>query len=559
MFAACRRNGEPGPAKPIKSLAEVRALTPAQARRGYPVEFHGIVTFFDSQVELLTVQDGTAGIYVEVSGVPSGLSPGQAVDVRGFTGYEANSPVIVKPAFRVGPSGELPAPKRPDARTIMEGQADYQWIETTGKLLPHSGVDDAHARYPLLLGGQAVECIVVSESASALDALAGADVTVRGVLVTIRAVSGEIQRVQIYVSSPGDIAPRRTAATPGGSGQSSPEPVHATPGLPVLTTAAQIKSQTRRDNRFYPVRIRAVVTLAEPVWAGLIVQDSTAGIYVTITGGHVEQFKPGDLVEIEGCSVGGNFAPSITSQSTRIVGHAALPAARPFWPSKLTGPNENARTRISGVVQSISRWESEGLTLNVAGDSGMVPVRIVQADAKRQIDDWIDAEITAEGVGGPLFDQEHRIYGFQVVTQTLDRVKVTRSSPHDRFAGPVLPIESILRFNPDRPLNHRVKVAGTVVLTRNGIVYVADETGGLRLRTHEAPEVHVGDRVEAAGFPPVQHFRLVLEEAVLRRSGPGRIPAPVDIPADEATGGPYDARLVRLTAFLINQRLSFGD
>lgn len=85
MLAACRWTGGLDPAKPIKSLAEVRALTPAQARRGYPVEFHGIVTFFDSQVELLTVQDGTAGIYVEVAGVPTGLSPGQAVEVRGFT------------------------------------------------------------------------------------------------------------------------------------------------------------------------------------------------------------------------------------------------------------------------------------------------------------------------------------------------------------------------------------------------------------------------------------------------------------------------------------------
>ena len=64
LLAACSRVEEPGPAKPIDNVAEVWKLTPAQARRGYPVEFHGIVTYFDPQGDLLTIQDSTAGIYV---------------------------------------------------------------------------------------------------------------------------------------------------------------------------------------------------------------------------------------------------------------------------------------------------------------------------------------------------------------------------------------------------------------------------------------------------------------------------------------------------------------
>ena len=102
-------------------------------------------------------------------------------------------------------------------------------------------------------------------------------------------------------------------------------------------------------------------------------------------------------------------------------------------------------------------------------------------------------------------------------------------------------------------------MTGTVVLRRNDALFVADETGGVQLRTEGTPEVQVGDRVEAVGFPTLQLGRPALEEAVLRRLGPGRIPAPVDISADEATGGPYDARLVRLTASLINQHVTFGD
>jgi signal transduction histidine kinase len=541
-------------------VAEVWKLTPAQARRGYPVEFHGVVTYFDPQVDLLAIQDATAGIYVELTDAAADLSPGQAVDVRGFTGYEANSPVIVKPALRLGAIGALPAPQRPDPRSIREGQADYQRIEIHGKLLARRTSDSTHTRFELLLGGQALECILLSESRTVLDSFVGRDVAVRGVPVTVRSVSGEIQRVQIYIAGIGDVESRGAAALPGASRQTPSETAHATPGLPVLTTAAQVKSRTRRDdNRIYPVRLRAVVTLAEPDWSGITVQDSTAGIYVDMADDHVAHVKLGVVVELEGFGVSGQFAPSIVSQSLRVVGHGALPAPRPFWSSRVTGPDENARTRISGVVQSISKWHITGLTLTVAGDAGLIPVRIVQADAKRPVEELIDAEISAEGVASPIFDREHRIYGFQVVAQTLDDVKVTRSAPGDRFAGPVIPIESILRFNPDRPLNHRVKVAGTVVLRRNDALFVADETGGVQLRTYADAEVHVGDRVEAVGFPPIQPARLALEEAVLRRVGSGRIPAAVDISADEATGGPYDARLVRLTAFLLSQRFPFGD
>ena len=560
LLAACSRVEEPGPAKPIDNVAEVWKLTPAQARRGYPVEFHGIVTYFDPQGDLLTIQDSTAGIYVELTDAAADLRAGQAVEVRGFTGYEASAPVIVKPALRVGALGDLPTPKRPDPRSIREGQADYQRIEIHGKLLARRTADSTHTRFDLLLGNQAVECILLAESRSVLDPLVGADVAVRGVPVTVRTVSGEIQRVQIYVAAPGDVESRGTATVSGASGQSPPEPTQATPGLPVLNTAAQVKSLVHRDdNRIYPVRLRAVVTLTEPDWSGLTVQDATAGIYVEVARGRVAHFKLGDVVEIEGFGVSGQFAPSIVGHSIRVVGHGALPATRPFWTSRVTGPDENARARISGVVQSISKWNLTGLTLSVAGDAGLIPVRIVQADAKRPVNELIDAEITADGIGSPLFDREHRIYGFQVVAQTLDDVKVTRASPGDRFTGPAIPIEAILRFNPDRPMNHRAKVVGTVVLARNEMVYVADETGGVRLRTRVAPDVHVGDRVEAVGFPPVPLYRLALDEVFLRRVGPGRIPAALDISADEATGGPYDARLVRLTAFLVSQRVPFGD
>ena len=169
------------------------------------------------------------------------------------------------------------------------------------KLLARRTSDSTHTRFELRLAGEAVECILLAESRSVLDPLVGADVAVRGVPVTVRTVSGEIQRVQIYVAAPGDVESRGAAPLPGASGQSPSEPAHATPGLPVLTTAAQVKSRARRDdNRIYPVRLRAVVTLTEPDWSGITVQDATAGIYVeAVSYTHLDVYKrqlPGQVV-----------------------------------------------------------------------------------------------------------------------------------------------------------------------------------------------------------------------------------------------------------------------
>jgi len=69
--------------------------------------------------------------------------------------------VIVKPALRVGALGDLRLRKRPDPRSIREGQADYQRIESMG----NCGAPDCrstHTRFDLLLGNQAVECILLA-------------------------------------------------------------------------------------------------------------------------------------------------------------------------------------------------------------------------------------------------------------------------------------------------------------------------------------------------------------------------------------------------------------
>src|SRR5215472_5199588 len=84
---------------------------------------------------------------------------------------------------------------------------------------------------------------------------------------------------------------------------------HAQPNL--LTNAAQVLSLSgERAAQKVPVRVKGVVTAAEPTWGGkFFVQDETSGVFV----GRGSEFhpEPGDVVEVTGITHPGSYAPII--------------------------------------------------------------------------------------------------------------------------------------------------------------------------------------------------------------------------------------------------------
>ncbi|HEX7654199.1 MAG TPA: hypothetical protein VF607_11885, partial [Verrucomicrobiae bacterium] len=97
-----------------------------------------------------------------------------------------------------------------------------------------------------------------------------------------------------------------------------------------LHTAEEIRrlSPTEADRR-YPVRIRGIITFFDdriPAHSFRFIQDDTAGIYYYVDGSpNNPTCKVGQMVEIQGVTGAGSFAPVITAQSTRILGEGKLP------------------------------------------------------------------------------------------------------------------------------------------------------------------------------------------------------------------------------------------
>jgi hypothetical protein len=96
-----------------------------------------------------------------------------------------------------------------------------------------------------------------------------------------------------------------------------------------LTTAAEVRRLTAgQAAQRQPVRLRGVVTFFKENLYSRFIQDETAGIYLQLST-NTPQLEPGQLVEIEGTTSPGEYAPIIDPVRVRMLGEAPLPPAKP--------------------------------------------------------------------------------------------------------------------------------------------------------------------------------------------------------------------------------------
>jgi len=321
----------------------------------------------------------------------------------------------------------------------------------------------------------------------------------------------------------------------------------ATQALP-LTRADQIRQLSPEEAaRGYPVQIRGVVTDDVPA-PDFFVQDASAGIYVE--GRLSPQFTHhfGDLVEVEGVTGPGKFAPVIKELKVRVLGKGTLPPTRIYPFSELAGGQQDSQwVGVRGIVRAVSidrtSWHETVLAMTVASGGGRFTVR-VPIQREEDFSSWIDSEVLIEGVCGSLFNTQRQLIGVLFYVPDLHLIKVEMQAKE-------VPFSSLMRFSPGKGPQHRVRVQGVVAYQQPGRALFLQENGqGLRVMTLQDTRLAMGDVVEVSGFPAVGTSAPVLEDAVFHRVGPGMTPKPVtldlSVPWEQ-----YDGALVVTDANLL--------
>ena len=261
------------------------------------------------------------------------------------------------------------------------------------------------------------------------------------------------------------------------------------------------------------------------------------------------------MVEIEGTTGQGEYAPIVIPERVRVIGTAPLPDAKPTSFERLaSGVEDSQFVEVVGIVRAVAfDRPSQHFAIALAVGGGRLTAFARQLPVA-QPGDLVDTTLRVRGVCSTQFNQQRQLFALRLMVPRPEDLRIETASAPDPQSMPVRSIGSLLQFTPQGTYGHRVKVSGTVVFHQPGkMLYIQDEKNALQIQSKELTPLQVGDQVEVRGFVAQGQYSPVLEDAVYRKTGVGPMPLPVVVGIDEALTGKYDGRLVRVMANLVDR------
>jgi signal transduction histidine kinase/CheY-like chemotaxis protein len=351
------------------------------------------------------------------------------------------------------------------------------------------------------------------------------------------------------------------------NGLSTPSAGHQTtsvsdqPGkLSVLGTIRQVHQLTSAEAaRKYPVHLRAVVTYYTHANKFAFIQDQTEGIFINTASSDFD-LKAGQLVEVDGVSSPGEFAPIVQYTELQVLGEAAMPAAPHLTIDELlSGHYDSNWVEAEGIVQTVNYADGSVFLVIVSG-SHKFQVIIPNTIDRKFPADLVDAKIKIRGACGTVFNERRQLLGIRMFVPNLDYLSVVERPQVNAASLPVQPVNTLMGFSPEKLFGHRVRVQGIVTLQRpDGSVFIKDATGGLNIKSEQETLFQPGDLVDVVGFAATSDYTPIVEDATIQKLSSGLPSLPVFITAEEALGGNYHFQLVEIEAYLINRTVTANE
>jgi len=327
--------------------------------------------------------------------------------------------------------------------------------------------------------------------------------------------------------------------------------------LPVLTTTRQAHSLTYEETlRRYPVHLKAVVTYYDPYvdarHSALFVHDSTGAVFAAIPSTPILPLHAGALIELEGVSGPGDFAPVVEGARVRILGESRVPAEAPRvgLARLLTGAEDGQWVEIEGLVHSVQDT-GKNVTLDVTTSEGTLGATTMKEEGVDYAR-LVDAAVRIHGNAAPLFTKSRQMVGVRIMFPSLAEVQVEEPAPADPFSLQIQSVDSLLRFTPKLTFLHRSHVRGRVTLQWPGrTLCIQDASQGLCVQTAQTTAAAIGDVVDVAGFPAAGQYAPTMTDAVYRPTGRSQPVAATRITAEEAVLKSHDSELVEMDGTLI--------
>ncbi|MBI5387637.1 MAG: response regulator [Verrucomicrobia bacterium] len=321
---------------------KVLNLSEAEARRGQPVRFRGVVTYANAAQRLLFVQGPRTGLAVEPADPAQfNLAPGQAVEVDGFSGPGRFAPNVVRARLAARDArAAWPEPRLVTMDELRTGRDDGQWVQIQGVVRGVTPLD-THLALAIRSGDGQFRALVpgLSNQPSPLS-LVDARVQLRGVASVLATARRQMTGVELYLPDLGHVVIQDPGA-----------------GDPF---ALQPKA-VRQLFQFDPVRdsgrlvkVRGVVTAN---WQRklLFLRDGEDALLVRPAGA-LKNFTSGQVVEAVGWPEGNARAPVLDGALCREVGRAEAPQPRTILATELVeAPPHGELVQLEARLLNVAR------------------------------------------------------------------------------------------------------------------------------------------------------------------------------------------------------------
>lgn len=343
-------------------------------------------------------------------------------------------------------------------------------------------------------------------------------------------------------------------------------PVPDTGAQTVLTTAASIRTLTpKKAATGIPVRLRGVVTTPSSYRNSFFFQDKTAGIAVDMDDPK-PRYQAGDLVEIEGVTQPGWFAPSVIAKAVKVIGHGKEPDTHEFYMRDLNGGDQDSQwVEVKGIIHTAKIEKGtfhDFLSLSLDTGAGNITIKV--QDFAGDYAGLIDALVRIRGACATVYNDQRQLIGLKLIVPSLREISVVAPGHPNPFEAPLRELNGMLQFGEGSAPFHRVRVRGTVTFQRPGkALYIQHGSIGLLVHSDSAQVAAPGTEIEAAGFRSLGISSPELDDAAFRVIGQGPPIQPQAISASDIgkfTGEqfplPYDSQLVQVEGTIVEHNES---
>jgi signal transduction histidine kinase/CheY-like chemotaxis protein len=284
----------------LRTVIAVKHLPFATAALGIPVDFSGVVTYFDPRGKTLFVQDDTGGIYIQLPhNLSAQLHSGQLVRVQGVTDPDDFATSIKKSSITVIGNGQLPKGIVPDYDLIFSGAEDSNWIQLSGVI---ESIDNVSPTSMVnIRAGKTTFRAFMANNGRFPESLLDSRVSVEGVCGSKYNSMRQFLGVDMYVPDLSFIHVR--------------EPGVPVSQLPVLSIR-KLLEYSPQSAIGHRVRVRGIVTSSSPQGPTTL-QDSSGS--VKVLDHNSSRLVPGDMAEAIGFLQVGELSP--------VLEHAAISSA----------------------------------------------------------------------------------------------------------------------------------------------------------------------------------------------------------------------------------------